>query len=95
MGFDKPGITKKGSTPRLRVPADRKELAVIRNFVQSQALTAGFSSESIDDLYFSPASGVLPTRTPVPTWTQACLVVYNPPDGSITSGVPHSCQCCQ
>lgn len=27
------------------------------------------SAESIDDLYFSPASGLLPTRTPAPTWT--------------------------
>ena len=25
--------------------------------------------ESIDDLYFSPGSGVLPTRIPAPTWT--------------------------
>ena len=26
-------------------------------------------SESIDDLYFSPGAGVLPTRRPLPTWT--------------------------
>jgi serine/threonine-protein kinase RsbW len=50
MGFEGTGISRNGSTPRLRVPAERKELSVIRAFVQAQAVSAGFSNESIDDL---------------------------------------------
>jgi serine/threonine-protein kinase RsbW len=50
MGFREPQISNNGSLPQLRVPAERKELAVIRGFVQAQAVSAGFSNESIDDL---------------------------------------------
>ncbi len=50
MGFMGTGISNNGSTSQLRVPAERKELAVIRGFIQTHASTAGFSDESIDDL---------------------------------------------
>jgi serine/threonine-protein kinase RsbW len=50
MSLSEPGISDNGSAPRLRVPAERKELAVIRSFIQTQAGSAGFSDESVDDL---------------------------------------------
>ena len=44
------------------------------------------SAELIDDLYFSPASGLLPTRTPAPTWTSVPTLV--PTSGPTPTATP-------
>ena len=46
-------------------------------------------SESIDDLYFAPARGLPPTRTPMPTWTPVPTASPTPgPTATPTAVVP-------